>query len=182
MDKEFTVYISASPEMDAECEQIGQVLAGLTQSSRSTIRRTPTGHPGATRTWPPWRAATCTSSSWAPTCAPRSASSGRPPSGRASPTLGYRYAEASPSPAMLHFMRHNRFPWVTYQSPLAFRSTLERTLLRRLLDGTPGFGLDLSDVEQIAARLKELEEQEGEDKGPDERRGAGSGGIILPRP
>ncbi|NLD42875.1 MAG: hypothetical protein GX657_05205 [Chloroflexi bacterium] len=182
MDKEFTVYLSASPEMDAECEQIGQVLAGLTQRSRSTIRRTPHGPSGGN----PDLAALARSDLYiiilgtdlhAPLGVEWQAAQQA-----GLPTLGYRYAEASPSPAMLHFMRHNRFAWVTYHSPLAFRSTLERTLLRRLLDGTPGFGLDLSDVEQIAARLKELEGQDEEEQGPDERRGAGSGGIILPRP
>src|SRR5690554_4831481 len=41
MDKELGIYISAAPEMDAECELVGQLLAGMTQSVRWTIKRTP---------------------------------------------------------------------------------------------------------------------------------------------
>ena len=47
MDREFHVYVSASSEVDAECEQVGQVLATLARTSRATVRRTPRGSAGA---------------------------------------------------------------------------------------------------------------------------------------
>jgi len=180
MDRGLSVYISASAEMDAECEFIGQTLASVSTTSRATIRRTPEGsNPDleglassqiyiillGTDLLAPigveWEAA-------------RQA-------GLA--TLGFRNAEAAPSPAMTDFLRRQRFEWHEYRTPAEFRLKLERTLLQRLLDETPGTGLDLTAVEQIAVRLKELEGEEAEDEGPaEERRGAGSGGIILPRP
>ena len=180
MDRGLSVYISASAEMDAECEVIGQTLAGVTTTRRATIRRTPEGgNPdlegltsshiyiillGTDLEAPigvEWEAA-------------RRA-------GLA--TLGYRNAEVTPSPAMTDFLRRQEFAWQEYHTPAEFRRKMERTLLKRLLDETPGTGLDLTAVEQIAARLKEIEGEEQQDEGPaEERRGAGRGGIILPRP
>ncbi len=181
MDREFIVYISASTEVDAECEQVGQVLATLARTSRSTIRRTPRGAAGANPDLVGLAASDLYIAILATDLSAPVGVEWQAAQRSRLQTLGYRNAAAHPSPAMQHFVRYNRFEWITYPGPAAFRGTLERTLLRRLLDGTPGYGLDLSDVEQIAARLKELE-GESVPEGPDERRGAGRGGIILPRP
>ena len=58
-------------------------------------------------------------------------------------------------------------------------NSLERALITELIRGTPGYGLHLSDIEELSARLKKLEEGEQRQEG-DERRGAGRGGVILP--
>jgi len=181
MDREFVVYVSASPEVDAECEQVGQLLATLARTSRATIRRTPRS---SVATNPDLAGLAQSDLYIAILATDLSAPVGvewQAAQQSHRQTLAYRNALAHPSPAMQHFYRHNDFQWIDYQGPAAFRRTLERTLLRRLLDGTPGFGLDLADVEQIAARLKELEGQRDEEA-LDERRGAGRGGVILPHP
>lgn len=185
MDKEISVYVSASQEMDAECERIGQLLAGITRTSRSTIRRTPSPHDAAN----PDVDALVDSDFYivilgtdlvAPMGVEWQAAQ------RAGVrTLGFRHAEASPSPAMIDFLRRTEFVWEDYRTPSEFVRVLEKTLLTRMIEETPGLGLDLQDIEEISARLKALEEKEGAAEAaeaPDERRGAARGGIILPRP
>ena len=39
MAAELSIYVSASPEMDAECELLGQMLANMARSLRWTIKR-----------------------------------------------------------------------------------------------------------------------------------------------
>jgi hypothetical protein len=94
--------------------------------------------------------------------------------------LAYRNAEATPSPAASVFARDARLPWESYHTPSEFAQHLERQLVEKLIAGTPGYGLDLGDIETLAARLKAMEEAMPQPEG-EERRGAGQGGVILPK-
>ncbi|MBC7239453.1 MAG: hypothetical protein H5T71_05080, partial [Chloroflexi bacterium] len=72
--------------------------------------------------------------------------------------------------------------WQMYQSPQEFIRLFERDLITRLIEGTPGYGLDLADIEELSRRLKALDEadEKAQSEGGEERRGAGRGGVILP--
>lgn len=187
MDKQLALYISAAPEMDAECELLGQMLAQLTPAVRWELRRTPRstvhGNPDldALRASPLYLILL-----GADIVAPMGVEWMAAQQARAT-TFAYRSGRAVPSPAASAFARNAGVTWTPFASPLELRQQFERALIEILVAGTPGYGLDLADIEALAERLRVLQDEtaqrEGRPAGPEgeERRGAGGGGIILPR-
>ncbi len=182
MDRELAIYVSAAAEMDAECELIGQLLADITTTARSVMRRTPRSPEPLT----PDVDALLRSDFYvillagdlvAPIGVEWSAAR---TSGLTS--LAYRRTGTSPSPALSDFFRSADLTWKAYQTPAEFAFEFERDLVSSLLQETPGHGLHLEDVENLSKRLDRLSQRQADDEGPDTRRGAGRGGVILPRP
>lgn len=176
MEKELALYISAASEMDAECELVGRLLAEGQKSIRWRIRRTPLHQDlnpdllaiaasqfylillGTDLTAPmgvEWRAAELAGAA----------------------ILAFRDLVKIPSPAATYFARNMGITWQDYKTCDEFTIKFERTLITRLIDGTPGYGLDLPTIEDLASRLKTLDKPATQ--GEDQRRGAGQGGIIL---
>jgi hypothetical protein len=180
MAAELSLYVSASFEMDAECELLGQMLANMARSLRWTIKRTPGHHEfanpdletlrnshfyvilmGTDITAPigvEWRAAQ--------------------EAGVA--TYAFRDVERVASPAAAVFTHDIKARWVPYHTPHEFARLFERKLIDHLLEGTPGYGLDLTDLEELSIRKRALEQKEQGQAEGEERRGAGAGGVILP--
>ena len=94
-------------------------------------------------------------------------------------TSAYRSLQATPSPALSAFIRHADSEWRGYDSPQAFASDLKQRLARQLIDGTPGYGLSLQEIEALALVLRDTNGDDHVASG-EERRGAGRGGVILP--
>ena len=179
IERELSIYISASGEMDAECELVGQRLADVPRAVRWIIKRTPgsyeNGNPdldalvdsdfylillGTDITAPigvEWTVAQETGMT----------------------TFAFRNISAVPSPAAAFFIHNAGTDWHRYQTPHEFIWRFERSLISRLIEGTPGYGLSLSDIEELTQRLRATNEAE-DAEGGDERRGAGRGGVILP--
>jgi hypothetical protein len=84
-----------------------------------------------------------------------------------------------PLPAAAFFIHNAGTDWQRYQTPQEFIRRFERSLVSQLIEGTPGYGLSLGDIEELTQRLHTLDEAESATSG-DERRGAGRGGVILP--
>ncbi len=187
MDKQLSIYISAAPEMDAECELLGQMLAQLTPAVRWVVRRTPRGamhgNPDvdALRASPLYLILL-----GADIVAPMGVEWMAAQQAHAT-TFAYRASSAVPSPAASAFARNAGLAWTPYDSPQDLRRQFERALIEALVQGTPGYGLDLADIEGLAERLRVLQHETaaraGQPPAPEgeERRGAGGGGIILPR-
>lgn len=179
IERELAIYISASAEMDAECELLGQRLADVPRAVRWLIKRTPgsyeNGNPDLDALvnsdfylillgmdisapigveWTVAREAELT-------------------------TFAFRNISAVPSPAAAFFIHNAGTDWQRYQTPQEFIYRFERLLISRLIEGTPGYGLSLSDIEELTQRLRVLDEAESNSPS-DERRGAGRGGVILP--
>ncbi len=179
MAAELSIYVSASPEMDAECELLGQMLANMVRSLRWTIKRTPGPHEyanpdlealseshfylilmGTDITAPvgvEWRAAQQAGVT----------------------TYAFRNVERVASPAAAVFTHSIEATWEPYHTPHEFVRRFERELIDRLIEGTPGYGLDLADLEQLSVRKRALEQEEQGQPEGEERRGAGGGGVIL---
>lgn len=62
-----------------------------------------------------------------------------------------------------------------FASPAALKGRFAQALTKVLLDGGQRFGLHLDDVTRL---LAEVEKEEGPAE-PDQRHGAGKGGVIL---
>ncbi|MBM3190126.1 MAG: hypothetical protein FJZ90_15570 [Chloroflexi bacterium] len=179
MDRSLALYVSAAPEMDAECERLGQLLADTPRSIRWVIKRTPGPHENAN----PDLGALAASQFYlillgtdivAPVgvelqAARRSGAH----------VFAYRNVEATPTPAASVFARDVQVAWQGYHSVQEFIQHFERALITQFVEGTPGYGLMLSDLEELSKRLQALEETSPEGAA-DERRGAGRGGVILP--
>jgi len=179
LEVELRIYVSASPEMDAECELLGQLLADMPKSIRWIIKRTPGRHRranpdidalrrshlylillGMDITAPvgvEWRAAQEAEQS----------------------AFAYRSARTLISPAAASFIRYSGMTWQLYQTPADFIQKFERAMITRLIEGTPGFGLGVAEIEELSVRLQGLERAE-EKPADEKRRGAGRGGVILP--
>jgi hypothetical protein len=176
MDVELALYISAAAEMEAECESIGRFLAEEQRSIRWRIRRTPLH-----QELNPDNQAIAASQFYlillgtdvfAPMGVEWSAA------GRAGVvTFAFRNVEKVPSPAATYFARNMGITWQDYKTPGEFITMFERTLLTKLINGTPGYGLDLSTIENLASHLRTLDSH----KQPDDSqlRGAGHGGLIF---
>jgi hypothetical protein len=180
MARELLFYVSASTEMEAECELLGQMLASLPQTVRWVIKRTPGPHELQTPDLGTLRRShfyliLLGMDIQAPIGVEflEAQSAGKT-------TFAYRNSKATPSPAASVFARDARIQWENYHTPSEFARHFERQLIEKLIGGTPGFGLDLGDIEVLAARLKSLEEPKPQPES-EERRGAGQGGVILPK-
>jgi hypothetical protein len=179
MSKELAIYVSAAPEMDAECELLGQLLAGLPKSVRWTIKRTPGPHEASN----PDLEALRSSQFYVvllgmDIMAPIGVELQAAAEERVL-TMAYRSRRMAPSPAAAYFAQNAQVQWQWYDTPQEFVQHLEKRLITELIAGTPGYGLDLADLEELSTRLKALE-GEGEGAQDEERRGAGHGGVILP--
>jgi hypothetical protein len=179
MAKELAIYVSAAPEMDAECELLGQLLASLPKSVRWTIKRTPGPHePGipdleALREGQ-FYVILLGMDIMAPIGVELQAALEE-----GVLTMAYRTRRMAPSPAAAYFAQNAQVEWGWYDTPQEFVQLLEKRLIAELIGGTPGYGLGLEDLEELSARLKALEEADNSAE-DDERRGAGRGGVILP--
>jgi hypothetical protein len=165
--------------MDPECELLGQVLAQLTPSVRWTIKRTPPSH---YKSDPDWAALAQADFYVILVGEDITAPIGvewRAARERLISTYAYRSRHATPTPALSAFVRHTDVDWRDYDSAQAFASDLKQRLVRQLIDGTPGYGLSMDDIESLAAVLRDTNSQDQLEHG-EERRGAGQGGVILP--
>jgi len=179
MDTELAIYVSASPEMDPECELVGKMLANLPSSIGWVIKRTPVppasanpdiGALGASQFY----LLLMRTDVMAPVGVELDAAK------RARlVTFAYRDASSMVTPAAAFFVRNAGVAWQQYQTAEEFISSFERSLISRLIAGTPGYGLALPALQELSSRLREMEESTS-DAQSDERRGAGRGGVILP--
>jgi len=175
--RELGIYISASAEMDPECELLGQMLAKLTRSIRWNIKRTPASHQQQDPDWTALEHAVAHILLVGRDITAPIGVEYRVAREHGVPTYAYRSAAFTPSPALAAFVRQTDADWHTYDDPQELAAEVRRRIARQLIEGTPGYGLSLEEIESLAAELKEQDtaEQSGE-----ERRGAGRGGVILP--
>ncbi|MBC7256881.1 MAG: hypothetical protein H5T66_12350 [Chloroflexi bacterium] len=182
MEKELGVYISGSREVDAECELVGRLLAEMTPSVRWVIKRTPRSFEHVNPDLAQLRRSQFYLILLAvDITAPMGVEWQAAKQGGLA-IMAYRHSGVIPSPAATIFARESGLRWQTYQSPQEFIRLFERDLITRLIEGTPGYGLDLADIEELSRRLKALDEadEKAQSEGGEERRGAGRGGVILP--
>ena len=180
MEKELGVYISASIEMDPECELLGQLLAETPKSIQWVIKRTPTAHEEANPDLELLRNSHFYLLLLGMDITAPIGVELRAALESGATVLAYRDPGRLLSPAGSAFVRNTRFTWHPYRTPQDFVQKFERTLITLLLDGTPGYGLELRDIEELAQRLKTLDQ--GREQSEDERQGAGRGGVILAAP
>jgi hypothetical protein len=178
MERELAIYVSAASELDPECELVGQLLAEIPRSLRWRIRRTPGPFQPSNPDLEGLKASDfylilMASDIYAPVgveaqCALH----------EHLPLFAYRKLSAIPSPATAHFVHHVGIVWQPYQTAVEFARRFERELIEQLVGGTPGYGLQVADVDDLLARLEALKEPAAF-RGTEERRGAGRGGVIL---
>jgi len=177
-EKKLAIYVSASPEMDAECELLGQLLADMPRLVKWSIRRTPSHGQGENPDLEGLRASQfylillgmdITAPVGVEWLAARDA-------GLA--TFAFRNLDRTPSLAAAFFARNSGISWLPYRSPREFICRFERDLITQLIEGTPGYGLALADIEELSRRLQ-ARERDLASPGREERRGAGGGGVIF---
>ncbi|HHS96547.1 MAG TPA: hypothetical protein ENK08_01385 [Chloroflexi bacterium] len=181
MDRVIRLYVSSSPDLEAEREALGRAVAALPVSLGWEIRHTPlTGEPeGDSLSF----VASCDlfvvllgadfaapmGSEWQEARRHRRA------------TLAFS-KRVSRSPSALWAFYQKGVEWQLFASPAELERLLLRRLARALLDHGERLGLNLKDVERLVALLEEeAEEETGGTKEPDRRSGAGRSGIILGR-
>ena len=180
MTTELSIYVSAAPEMDLECELLGQRLARLAQSVRWTIKRTPSSREHVN----PDLDMLAHSQFYLillgqDIVAPMGVEL-RAAQAHGLAVLAYRSTHRVPTPAASVFAHQASLEWRPYTTPQQFALDFERRLIRMLIEGTPGYGLSLQDIQALAERLQEIQEPEQTERAEESRRGAGQGGIILP--
>ena len=180
MSKELTLYISAGPEMDDECELLGRVLARMPHGVKWVIKRTP----GPFEDGTPDRQALQTSSFYLillgmDIYAPMGVE-WQLAQGSGAFVMAYRNSNALPSPAAAHFAHNTGLVWDYYATAEELTVKFERRLVEQLISGTPGYGLELEDIEALLTLRKQIQERDGNpEETSDDRRGAGYGGVIL---
>lgn len=179
-EKALSIYVSAAPEMDRECELLGQLLAGMVHSVRWTIRRTPRPYEDGNPDLEALRTSTAYlillgGDIMAPIGVEWQAARAAGVS-----TLAYRNMDRLPTPATAFFAHNMSIPWEGYSTPEEFVRRFEEALVRLLLNSSPGLGLDTDDIMELSGRLRALVGRSEDERELDQRRGAGRGGVILP--
>jgi hypothetical protein len=83
------------------------------------------------------------------------------------------------SPSAQSLLRRSDADWVSFEDATEFRARVAADLAQTVLDQGEQFGLQLDEVEALVAWLRA--QREADRGGPDERRGAERGGVILGR-
>ena len=174
-----TLYISAAQEMDAECEAVGKLLAGLLPKVRWTLHRTPSGRGSLN---PDLRALHASDLHLFLLGADIVAPLGvewREARHAKTPLFLYRAVGRTMSPAASYFLHHSGAHWTKFRDTADLALKFERQLVAELVAGTPGYGLSLDEIESLTERLEKLPGEAS--AGETEARGAGLGGVILPK-
>jgi hypothetical protein len=180
VEKELALYVSASREMDPECELVGQLLASMPRSVRWVIKRTPGSHEQGNPDLAALRASRFYLILLGMDITAPIGVEWLTAQGAGLTTFAYQKASVVASPAASVFVRRSGVTWEQYRTPQEFARHFERALIIQLISGTPGYGLEMADIEELAARLRALGQDAGQ-PGSEERRGAGRGGVILPQ-
>lgn len=195
MPREIRLFVSCSPDLAAEREVIGRMVAGLPVSVGWEIAYTPLagedrnagvsaalgadivlvllGRDFAAPMGAEWDAA------WL----------ARPASAQSAPEMGARLMtfrkDVSLSPSALQHLRATRAAgvrWEEFATPDDLRRVLPPRLARLLLDRQPYFGLELPEVEALVAVARSAPQTDRpEDRPEDAREGAGRSAVILGR-
>jgi hypothetical protein len=176
MDRPIQLFVSSSPDLAPEREAVGQAVAGLPVSVGWEIKHTP--RPGEDAHEPLAFAERCDLYLvvlGADFAAPMGLEWQRA-WGAGKSTLAYRKLVLH-SPSAQRLLRQPDVTWIPFESPQELKVQVTRALARTLLDRGEQLGLHLGDVEGLLA-LVEAEEEETP-AGPDQRRGAERGGVIL---
>jgi hypothetical protein len=177
---ELLIYVSAAEEMDPECELLGQRLADMIHSVRWTIKRTPASREGVNPDLETLAQAQFYLILLGRDIVAPIGVELRAAEDRGVPVLAYRSAHWTPTPAASVFAHQTGLTWRAYETPQQFIRDFERRLIGMLIDGTPGYGLTVEDLAELAERLRALQGTEQDEPGGESRRGAGHGGVILP--
>lgn len=180
MERELAIYVSASPEMDSECELLGQLLADMPKSIGWVIKRTPGRHESGNpdiymlRRSQFYLILLCMDIMAPIGVELRAAQEANPI------IFAYRDTNTTPSPAAAFFIHNSGINWQHYQTPQGFIRKFEQDIITQLIEGTPGYGLEIADIAELSARFEALREEEEKTEEIEGRRGAGRGGVILP--
>lgn len=177
MARAIRLFVSSSPDLVAEREALGQAVAELPVSVGWEIKHTP--RPGED---------TLAAQAFveqsdlylivlgADFAAPMGSEWQRAQD-TARPVLAYRKRVLhSPSAEML--LRRAGLGWTEFEAPQVFKRQVTLALAQMLLDRGEEFGLNLDDVEGLLEVVRARKETSVE---PDNRQGAGRGGVILGR-
>jgi len=185
--RELALYVSAASEMDAECELLGRMLANMPKGIRWLIKRTPGSFDPAVVDLETLRQSDFFLLLLGMDAVAPIGIEWREAHHRVAQHYCYHCQDRTPSPAATHFMRNEGIHWTEYGTPHAFIRHFEPRLITELVQGTPGYGLDMDDIRALTERLAELEADDDEhgvdgEADDDRRRGAGHGGVILRAP
>jgi hypothetical protein len=177
MSKPFHLFVSSSPDLEEEREALGRTVAELPVAIGWEIKHTP-GSGDLVDEALEFIAA-CDLYlilMGADFCAPMGLEWQR-----SQRTLKLTHAFAKNelhSPSAREMLRQKRIAWSAFESPQELADRVTQMLARLLLDHGEEFGLYVDDVEGLLPLVEGGDERE---ERPDERRGAGRGGVILGR-
>ncbi len=178
MAEPIRLFVTSSPELEAEREIVGQVVAGLPVRLGWEIRHTP--RPGEALA--PALEAVEAAHLYVfilgmDYSAPMGLEWARAVRAEKRKLIFVKEVAHSPAAAMWLSDHGEKVGWISFDSLPAFRLVFERQLIRALLDLAETLRLHLDEIEGLTARLKALEEASPE--APTIARGAERSAIIL---
>jgi len=182
MTERVRLFISVTPDLEAEREAIGRAVAELPIDLGWVIKTTPTdGRPAREVVETVDQSHMYVLLLGADITAPiglELAVARR--SGKA--LLAYRKRDVIRTPAAQVFQKDAQVAWVTYASVSEMQRHFQEHLVRHLLEHAVEYRLQPGEYEALQTFLEELQKDEEESNDVDEqRRGAGGGGVIISR-
>jgi hypothetical protein len=172
------LFVSSSPDLVAEREVIGQAVAELPVSLGWEIKHTPRAADEAQEALDFLQHCDIVLLVLgADFAAPMGLEWQRAQAGH-TPVLAYRKAELH-SPSAQALLRESAIGWTRFESPQQLKARITQDLARLLLDRGETLGLQVEDIRPLADLAGD--EQVESEEGPDRRRGAERGGVILGR-
>ncbi len=178
MAEPIRLFVTSSPELEAEREIVGQVVAGLPVRLGWEIRHTPRpGEALASALEAVGAAHLYVFILGMDYSAPMGLEWARAVRAEKRKLIFVKEVAHSPAAAMWLSDHGEKVGWISFDSLPAFRLVFERQLIRALLDLAETLRLHLDEIEGLTARLKALEEASPE--APTIAHGAERSAIIL---
>ncbi len=182
MTERVRLFISVTPDLEAEREAIGRAVAELPIDLGWVIKTTPTdGRPARevmetvaqSHLYVLLLGADITAPVGLELAAARRAEK---------VVLAYRKRDVMRTPAAQVFQKDARVTWVTYTTVAEMQRHFQEHLVRHLLEHAVAYRLQPEEYTALQAFLERLQEEaEGDTEGEEQPRGAGGGGVILSR-